>query len=184
MCFSALIVLSFRNSTNCQNGAKLKICPLTSGCSPPVCLSPFPVVAVVISTFCFLLLSDDWDELGERTKRVFRFKASLINIFTLTMGQRTVCTANSVGHSDKPTENYHSTQFTATAIPPSSTSFTVTFSSLFCFSLTAFISKVSSSRLLSAKMLKIVINTFSSQYLSSWWRPKKEPKRLKLTIIR
>lgn len=38
-------------------------------CSPPVCLSPFPAVsvaAVVISTFCFLLLSDDWDELRKR----------------------------------------------------------------------------------------------------------------------
>ena len=38
-------------------------------CSPPVCLSPFPAVsvgAVVISTFCFLLLSDDWDELRNR----------------------------------------------------------------------------------------------------------------------
>lgn len=37
-----------------------------------MCFSPFPVVAavtVVISTFCFLLLSDDCEELGERTKR-------------------------------------------------------------------------------------------------------------------
>lgn len=50
-----------------------------SGCCPPVCFSPFPVVAVVavISTFCFLLLSD-CEELGERTKRLEKQDLKLI----------------------------------------------------------------------------------------------------------
>lgn len=54
----------------------MNICPLltqiptfqASGCNPPVCLSPFPAV-FEISTFCFLLLSEDWEELGETEQR-------------------------------------------------------------------------------------------------------------------
>lgn len=55
-----------------------------SGCCPPVCFSPFPVVAVVavISTFCFLLLSD-CEELGERTKRLEKQDLKLIQLIFL-----------------------------------------------------------------------------------------------------
>lgn len=65
--FFATLIIQLCNISTSQTDLPYR--PQAVKCTPPVSLSPFPVIAVVvdISTFCFLLLSDDWEELGKRT---------------------------------------------------------------------------------------------------------------------